>query len=160
MRSHRSLAILSAVALLVLPVLAAPLSAAGPPLQASGSFIQTPIIQSNIRTAGPVTLFDFTETDTLTGTLSGTSVIRGQCVLRESGRATCTAREVFTGTVNGQSGTVEFADVVHIANAATGALTGSWTVIGGTGGLSNLRGHGTFEGSGGRGTYSLILIAP
>ncbi len=161
MRSHRSLAFLSAIVFLVLPVLATPLSAAGPPLQASGSFSQTSFVQSNIRAAGPVTLFDFTETDSLTGTLSGTSVIHGQCVLGQSGQATCTAREILTGTVNGHSGTVEFADVIHIHNVATGAATGSFTVVGGTGDLSTLHGHGTFEGSGGSGTYSgRLLIAP
>ena len=151
---------LLAIALLVLPILATPLSAAGPLLAASGSVVQTSFVQTNVRTAGGATLFDFTETDTLTGTFSGTSVIHGQCVLRQSGQGTCTARERFTGTVNGQSGTVDFADVIHILDVTIGAATGSFAVIPG-GSLSTVRGSGTFEGAGGVGTYSgRILVAP
>ena|SRR5437867_1962945 len=158
--AHRLFPSLLAIALVVLPILATPLSAAGPPIAASGSVVQTSFIPSNARTAGGATLFDFTETDTLTGTFSGTSVIYGQCVLRESGQGVCTARETFTGTVNGESGTVDFADVIHISNLTTGAATGTFTVIPG-GSLSTLHGSGTFQGTGGVGTYSGgILFAP
>jgi hypothetical protein len=43
----------------------------------------------------------------------------------------------------------------------TGAFSGRFTALGGTGGLTTLQGQGTFEGTGATGTYSLqITFAP
>jgi hypothetical protein len=146
------------VGLLIVAISAAPVAAAGPPMTASGSFTQNTFVQSNVRSADGVTLFDFTETDTLTGTFSGTTLIQGHCVIQASGQGTCVARETLTGTAAGQSGTLEFADVIHISNVTTGAATGHFAVIGGSGDLAHVTGQGTFQGSGGSGTYSGRLI--
>src|SRR5919198_465983 len=152
-RSRRLLATpparwLLAWALVVVGLLSAtPTIAAGPPITASGSFVQTSFVQSNVRTVDGVTFFDFTERDTLSGTFSGTSVIRGSCVVRASGHGVCQALETFTGTVAGQTGTVQFHDVVAL-DLTTGTSQGSFTIVGGTGNLANLRGHGTFQGTG------------
>jgi hypothetical protein len=144
-----------------LPVLRAhPATAAGPPFAASGTFAQTSFVQSNIRSAGGVTLFDFTEHDTLTGTFVGTTILHGSCVVRASGQAVCQAVETFTGTVAGRAGTVQFRDVIFV-DLTTGAAHGSFTIVGGTGGLATLHGHGTFQGVGGSGTYTgLLVFAP
>src|SRR5919201_6225654 len=109
-RRPRWLVALSLSLAVLLPA-ANPAAAAGPPIPASGSVVQTSFVQSNIRSADGVTLFDFTEHDTLTGTFSGTSVIEGSCQVQASGQGECHAVETFTGDVAGQTGTVEFHDV-------------------------------------------------
>ena len=145
------------VAILVLA--ASPVAAAGPRIAASGGVVQTSFVQSNVRSAGGVTLFDFTEHDSLSGTVSGTSVLQGSCVVRASGRGSCHAVETFTGTVAGQAGTAQFVDVFSINSA--GAFQGRFVVVGGTGHLANLHGHGTFRGTGTTGTYSgRLFFAP
>lgn len=137
-----------------------PAAAAGKPLDAAGNVAQVSFAQSNVRTAGAVTLFDFTEHDALSGTFSGTSVIEGSCMVQASGQAVCTATETLTGTVAGRAGTAEFHDVVFL-DLATSAFHGSFTVVGGTGGLASLHGQGTFEGANGRGTYTgNVIFAP
>jgi hypothetical protein len=151
-RAARLLGLLLPLALLV--SFAAPATAAGPPIAASGSFQQVSFVPSNFRTADGVTFFDFTEHDSLSGTLSGTSVIQGSCVALASGETLCQAVETFTGTVAGQGeagDTVTFHDVVAID--ATGAVQGSFAVIDGTGALANVHGQGTFEGTS-TGSYS------
>jgi Protein of unknown function (DUF3224) len=107
-----------------------------------------------------VTLFDFTEHDTLAGSFTGTSVLQGSCVVRASGQGVCQARETFTGTAFGQSGTVQLQDV-SFTDQTTGAIHGTFTIVGGTGNLANLHGHGTFQGMGTTGTYAgQVVVAP
>jgi hypothetical protein len=89
---------------------------------------------------------------TITGTYSGTSVAAERVVIHPNGDFTGTATETFTGTVNGVAGTVVFVDVLS-GNATTGTFAGHYTVVSGTGGLADLRDHGTFQGTGPSGTY-------
>lgn len=131
--------------------------AAGPLIEASGTFTQVSFETSNERTVGEITLFDFTEHDTLTGTFTGTSVLEGSCVQRASGQAVCHAVEAFTETVAGRSGSVLSQDVAF-SNATTATIQGHSVIVSGTGDLANLHGHGTFEGQGGSGTYDVLLI--
>jgi hypothetical protein len=115
-------------------------------------------VPSNFRTAGANTFFDFTEHDSLSGTFTGTSVIQGSCVTHASGQTICQAVETFTGTVAGRCGagdSVRFRDVVRIG--PTGAAQGSFTVVGGTGALASVHGHGTFQGAS-TGTYTAKLV--
>ena len=140
---------------------ATPVAAAGPRLGSvpiSGTFVQTSFVPSNTRTVDGVTLFDFTEQDTLTGSFTGTSVLQGSCVVRASGQGVCRARETFTGTVDGRSGTAEFQDVSFL-DQTTGAIHGSFAIVSGTGQLANLHGHGTFQGVGTTGTYTGQVVA-
>lgn len=99
-------------------------------------------------------MFDFTEVDTLTGGLSGTSDLEGSCIVPPTGIASCRALETFTGTVDGREGTAQFVNVFAV-DFSTGAFTGRFTSLGGTGDLANLRGEGTFQGVGATGTYAL-----
>lgn len=128
---------------------------AAQPMGASGSFTQVSFEISNERTAGPLILFDFTETDVLTGTFTGTSMIQGSCVQHPSGQAACVGVEMFTGSVDGEVGTVLF-HVVAFPNSTTGTFHGAFTIVSGsgTGDLANLSGHGTFGGQGTSGTYA------
>jgi hypothetical protein len=131
-------------------------SAAGPPFSAGGTATTVSFTVTGARSADGVTLLDFTEHDTLSGTFSGTTVIQGSCVVNRAGDSVCRAVETFTGTVVGVSGTATFHDVVFID--ASGSLTGAFTIVSGTGGLADLHGHGTFASSGGVGTYSGELV--
>jgi hypothetical protein len=134
-------------------------AAAGPPVPASGTVVQTSFVQSNPRSAGGVTHFDFTEHDALTGTFIGTTVIQGSCAVGASGQGVCHAFETFTGTVAGQTGTLQFNDVIFL-DLTTGAFHGTYTTING-GSLTNVHGRGTFQGTGTTGTYTgLLILAP
>ncbi len=143
----------SLVAVMVLAV--SPTVAVAQPTTASGGFVQVSFAPTNFRTVGGVTMFDFTEHDTLSGALTGTSVINGTCVVQTSGQSICQALERFTGSVEGARGDVLFRDVVFIA--PTGEVQGTFTIING-GSLTNLHGHGSFQGSGGTGTYTATLV--
>jgi Protein of unknown function (DUF3224) len=147
---------LIASSLVVVMVLAlSPAVAVAQPITASGGFLQDTFVPTNFRTVGGVTMFDFTEHDTLSGAFAGTSVINGTCVVQKSGQSICQALEKFTGTVNGASGDVLFRDVVFIS--ATGEVQGTFTIVNG-GSLTTLHGHGSFQGSGGTGTYTATLV--
>jgi hypothetical protein len=143
---------LSLAALLSVPSLAA---AAGRTFEATGTFIQTSFEVSNVRSAGGVVLFDFTETDILLGTFNGTDEVRGSCAVQASGAGVCHAIETFTGTFDGTAGELQLADVFFLD--PSGSFRGPYTIIGGTGGLANLRGHGTFDGTT-TGTYEGRLV--
>ena len=137
-----------------------PAAAAGPMIEASGTFVRTSFVQSNVRTVGGVTRFDFTQTDALSGTLSGTNVLQGSCVVPASGETVCHASETFTGTAAGQSGRLQQRDVTF-RDPTTGASHAIFVVVGGTGGLANLHGSGTFQGIMGAGTYTAqVFFAP
>jgi hypothetical protein len=159
MRSRRNL--FGALAALPLAlILSSPAAATGPPTLAVGSFSQVSFTPSNERVVGTVFTFDFTEVDTLSGDLTGTSVLQGSCVVHAPGTGTCMALETFTGTVDGRAGTAEFWNVFEV-HGATGAFSGRFTALGGTEDLVNLQGQGTFEGIGPTGTYALrITFAP
>jgi hypothetical protein len=150
-----------ATALVLISAISVQSVAAAVPIATSGAFLPSTLpVQSNVRTAGNVTMFDLATTSTVIGTMSGTSSSTVHCVMQSSGQATCVGRETLTGTVAGRVGTAEFSEVLH-GDFLTGSLSGSFNVVGGTGELANLRGYGTFEASGGVGTYSgQVVFAP
>jgi hypothetical protein len=91
-------------------------------------------------------------TSALTGTFTGTAVIEQRVVVHSSGLVTFHGFETFVGEVDGRTGTVEFRVEGTIVG---GVIDGHLTALRGTGGLENLRARGTFEGTGGSGTYSV-----
>jgi Protein of unknown function (DUF3224) len=134
--------------------------AQGPPIAATGAFTLPSFIPSNTRVEGAVTLFDFTGSEDLTGTFSGTALFAGSCVVRPAGIASCLATEHFTGTVAGHAGTVNWHAPAQI-DLATGSVSGRFIVFDGTGDLAGLQGQGTFVGSLASGTYSgRFVFAP
>jgi hypothetical protein len=152
-----------AVLVLLTPLLAvaAPSTAnAAAPVSAAGSVTQTSFTVTGARTAGGVTFFTFTETDSLTGTFTGDSVLNGECVQGSTGPIRCKATETLTGTVLGRSGTADFLDLITI-DPTTGGFEGRFITVGGTGELSGIHGQGTFAGQGTTGTYSgTVVLAP
>ena len=158
MNRHRTIVLALLVPLLAL--LAPSPASAATRLAASGEFVQTSFTVTGSRVAGSLTFLSFVETDTLTGTLSGTSEIVGECIFFSSGEGMCKAQETFIGTVDGMPGTLEFHDVVTIDNNA-GTVEGRFMVVDGTGELEGLHGQGTFSGAGGAGTYAAtVTLAP
>jgi hypothetical protein len=151
---------LPALVLLLVPAVAAVLApspaTAATRVEVSGSFTQTSFAVTGSRTAGDLTFLSFIETDTLTGSLTGTSLIVGECIVFPSQEAMCKATETFTGTLDGVAGTLTFFDVVRLDNA-TGTVSGQFAITDGSAALSDVRGMGTFSGAGGTGTYSGTL---
>ena len=157
LRSRLYPALLAAMLLALLSSSQSVVAAAGRPLSATGTFHQETFVQSNTRVNGVITEFDFTATSTVSGTMMGTSVATGHCVVKASAEGQCVARETLVGTVDGRAGTGEFLEVITL-DFATQSNVGSFTVLSGTGDLKNLHGAGTFQGSGADGTYSARLV--
>jgi len=83
----------------------------------------------------------FTSTGNFVGTCSGKVVTVTHADGNANTRATCT----FIGTVGDKSGTAIF---LTIAQGKGSSFRGHFTLLaGGTGGLANLRGEGTFSGT-------------
>ena len=147
------LALLTPLLVLIIPSAAT----AAAPVSASGSVTQTSFTVTGSRDADGVTFFTFTETDRLSGTFTGRSVLSGECIQRSTGPILCRADETFSGTVLGESGTADFLDLISI-DPNSGTFEGRFIVLSGSGGLAGIHGQGTFQGQGTAGTYSGRLV--
>jgi len=144
------------ILLLALPILLLlPTASAITPTTITGTFTFIGNQLITTKTAGPNTLVTSTITLALAGGLSGTidqtstALTTAQGLTVDVGQT----RLAFTGTAAGASGTLLFAST---ANTAGGAFHGHFTILSGTGGLTNLRGEGTFiVTSMSGGTYTL-----
>jgi hypothetical protein len=95
------------------------------------------------------------------GTLEGKIVFKWHMeVGMVDGKITVTGEGTFTGTVDGQAGTFTFTDNTtgQMLSMTAGVGAGRYTIVSGTGALSNLRGviyaGWSFEGNIGQGTYT------
>src|SRR5256886_16028746 len=129
-RSFFALAIVGA--LLTLP------KAQAQPIPASGSTTDCEHVIS-VRTAGRNTIITLEITVCLHGTFEGTWVGTERDVFRADGTGTLQGSGVFSGTVNGSSGTAVFS--YHVSITPNGDLT-HWVVNQGTGDLAGLHGQG------------------
>ena len=93
----------------------------------------------SVRTAGPNTIITSSITGCLHGTFEGTSVGTERDVIHPNGTLTGQASGVFSGTVNGRSGTCVFSLEVNVPH------TSHWVVDQGTGDLAGLHGQGTTQ---------------
>ena len=142
---------------LIATVLLSPAAAgATEPVPGGGGFTVTSTVVTSTRAADGNTFLTILVTSTLTGTLEGTTVGEETAVVHPNGLITVDTFETFTGTVNGSAGTAVFR-VVGTADAASGALSGQFIIVDGTGGLANLRGLGTIEGVGDIGAYTVDI---
>ena len=96
MKGHLYPALLAAM-LFVLSAGAPSALAAGQPINGTGAFTQTSFVQSNVRVNGAVTEFDFTATSTVSGTMAGTSIASGHCIVKASAEGQCVAWETLIG---------------------------------------------------------------
>jgi len=120
-------------ALLTLP------KAQAQPIPVTGSSTDCEHIIS-VRTVGPNTIITSSITTCFHGTFEGTWVGTERDVIHPNGTVTIQASGVFSGTVNGRSGTCVTSVVVNVPH------TNHWVVDQGTGDLAGLHGQGTFQG--------------
>jgi hypothetical protein len=96
----------------------------------------------SVRTAGPNTIITSSITGCFHGTFEGTWVGTERDVIHPNGTLTGQASGVFSGTVNGRSGTCVTS--LEVSVTRNGDVT-HWVVDQGTGGLAGLHGQGTTQ---------------
>lgn len=92
---------LVAILALAVPCLLGSNAAAGPPAPATGTGLIVTTTVTSVRSAGPVVITEFTQTGTVSGTLTGTFVEDVRVIQRPDGRITFTGTATITGTVAG-----------------------------------------------------------
>ena len=127
---------------------------ASKPNEGGGDFYLTaePVINS-VRFANSNTFINQTLVFEYEGTMVGESVADVTCLAKTTGQTICHGREIFTGSVDGKSGTFVFQVAVKIDE--TGQIKGQWIILKGTSELENLKGGGTVAGTTLVGTYTL-----
>jgi hypothetical protein len=141
----RSLISITVLVVTLLSMLLVPVHA-GPPTTAGGLWQYKPTIVA-IRFADGNTFLTTTEVGKWTGTFEGDSTEDGRVVVHSSGAFSFKGTVSFVGDVGGQSGTLEMS-VVGTKPDASADWTGKWVILGGTDGLSTLRGQGAWWGPG------------
>lgn len=128
---------------------------AGPPEEASGDWTYVPDLAGlTFRTAGNNTFVHGTEVSTFTGTLAGTSYDEFVVVCHQKGPESfmnfVKITIEFTGEVDGRVGGLTMKATGKQDSTTcdpSGAIwSGNWVILGGTGELADLRGHGTWIG--------------
>ena len=144
--------------------------ASGPPLPASGGFFPCFNYAGPPRQVGDNLIITFNVTGTATGTFVGSFVGTEMQVVHRDGSINIHGSFVFTGSVNGSSGTL-LVTYEGIGNAVTGHENLQVVARQGTGGLAGVHANLTAEGDigapnpgcdlSGAGTYTgQILFAP
>lgn len=135
----------SLVSLVVLLVVlaAVPTAAAAPARMASGTISPVSNLGEVIRVADGKTFFHHTDGHVLAGTFSGTATEDATIMVDPAtGKGVASGFLVFTGAVDGVTGTIVF----HIyGTVSLPGARGQWVVYGGTDGLVNLRGQGAWS---------------
>ena len=133
------LVLMAAVAAIAFPSL---ISAA--PVEASGTWDDcnfAPVF----RAAGPNTVETVGITENFFGTLNGTYAGTERDVIYADGSATFHGSGIFTGAVAGRAGTATY---LYEGIAPAGQpFHATWVLVGETGSLASVRGHGTFGGN-------------
>jgi Protein of unknown function (DUF3224) len=90
-----------------------------------------------------------------TGTLSGSATELYTAVVRSSGKVDVQGNGSFTGSVDGQAGTLTYHFNGH---GRDGALAGQITIIRGTGALAGVKGHISYDGVGNDFEYHGVVV--
>jgi hypothetical protein len=138
---------------LLLPaLLLAPIISADQPTLGTGTFTPaSPPRILDMRVADGNTFIIATQPFTVVGTLTGTEVLTFHEVNHPDGTVNIQSFGVFTGTVNGISGTVGSRNV---STGDNNSQEGHLILFDGTDGLATLHAEGTFTFVGAAGTYS------
>jgi len=143
-RSGEWRAAFALASLVVLTVILAAMPAAAAPSRiASGTISPVSSLGEVLRVADGKTFFHHTDGHVLEGTFTGT-VTEDATIMVDpaTGKGVASGFSVFTGGVNGMTGTIVF----HIyGTVSLPGAQGQWVIYGGTGGLVNLRGQGTWS---------------
>ena len=114
------------------------------PVAASGTWDDCNFAPA-FRAAGPNFVGTVGITENFFGTLDGTYIGTERDVVYADGGATFHGSGVFTGNVAGRSGTATY---LYEGIAPAGQpFHATWVLVGETGSLASVRGHGTFGGS-------------
>ncbi len=152
-RQGRRTKVLSVLGMLVPLVLLLPAAQGARPQAVSGTIVVGDPSFALIRTTGGPTIYTVTEHDTYSGSLQGTTLGESRLVVDATGDFTLEGRHVFTGTVDGVSGTLTL--LIEARGTFPTTFEGQLVILSGTDGLSNLRGSWTISGIPGfAGTYS------
>jgi len=128
---------------------------AGPPEEASGDWTYTVDLSGlTFRTVGNTTFVHGVQVSTFTGTFVGTSYDEFVVVCHQKGPESfmnfVKATNEFTGEVDGRVGgfTMKGTGKQHSTTCdPSGAIwSGKWVILGGTGELADLHGHGAWTG--------------
>lgn len=146
--------LLAVIAIMLVGVVPA---TAGPKTEASGAWTYIPAI-TDVKVAGPNMFVYGTDDGEWTGTFTGTTVEEFVVVCHPKADFNFYKGEMtFTGTVEDEAG-VHSGTMVIKTNGKQGAVAddcgpvfdtdwhGHWVIIGGTGDLADIHGHGTFKG--------------
>ena len=129
---------------LVLVAIAFPAVTGATPVKASGTWDDcnfAPVF----RAAGPNTVETVGITENFFGTLLGTYAGTERDVIYADGSATFHGSGIFTGAVAGRSGTATY---LYEGVAPAGQpFHATWVLVGETGSLASVNGHGTFGGN-------------
>lgn len=112
-------------------------------MAASGHWIDCNIV-TDFKQVGPNQIITVNISETFYGTLEGCYAGTERDVVYKNGSATFHGRGIFTGVVNGQSGTMVMTYEGTVNTQGVGSA--HWVLGRGTGGLGNLHGQGTFDG--------------
>lgn len=135
--------ILRTVLLVVALATLAPSAAAAASPSVSGTWDDCNVVTS-VATAGPNVIVTVGITENFQGAMSGSYVGTERDVVYANGSATLHGSGVFTGTIDGRTGTATYRYRGIFPVDAPAHLT--WVLIGRTGGLASAQGQGTFTG--------------
>jgi len=138
--------LLFAATTLMLAMVAAPASAT-PPVPAEGSWTWTNTSWNQVDLPSGGARISGTEYAIWTGTFAGSSIESFKGTIMPDGTLTALIRIEFTGSVNGAEGGLSIQLTVW-AKSLVEPMGGRWTIRGGTGGLADLHGQGTWTFTG------------
>jgi hypothetical protein len=118
---------------------------ASPPALVSGTYTYTDSYFESFRTAGSNVIIEVVASVEYTGTLTGTSIVRGTIVVHADGSANFHNVEEFTGAVNGVPGTLTLR--IAGSNDATLNIRATSTITDASGSLTGLHGTLALAGS-------------
>ena len=124
-------------------VMAAP-AVATQPQTIEGTYTLTSFTLISERSAGGNTILTFNETYEFYGSFEGTELATGTVVIHRDGTVNARLTGTFTGTFNG--GAIGTADWYLVARGLHPDYTGTYTLVGRTGGLVGLHGVMTIVG--------------
>lgn len=144
----RSLLMIMVLLIALLSTLSAPAQAKLPEAGGEWQYIVTDF---DVKAAGCNT-FRYTDDEGIwTGTFEGESTETGVVVAHCSGKKSFNGSLSFVGKVDGESGSLEMSVVGQCCDEQ--GWKGHWVILGGTEGLANLRGQGTWFGPGAPGPF-------
>jgi hypothetical protein len=140
--------LLSVVMVMLVLIPLAPI-AASTPIDVSGDLYYTPYLapDSEIKDAGGNQFLETIEYSRWEGSFVGVSFDECNVVIHRSGAWAYNAIAYFEGTVDGRTGELTLRLTGNRPDAFSD-WEGQWVILGGTAGLANLHGQGTFEGAG------------